>query len=120
VDDLEVSRKFYSSIGLSLAREQHGSGPEHYSADLGGVVVELYPRSSGLDRTNPMRVGFFVSKVDEAVAACQSSGGRLIAEAKDSPWGRRAIVEDPNGHKVELVESDGLSPVSLSTQTAGQ
>lgn len=105
VDDLEASRRFYSAIGLRLAEERHGSGPPHYSADLDGVVVEFYPRSANLDRTSPTRLGFSVQDVDEVVAACQNAGGRVITPAKDSPWGRRAVVEDPDGHKIELVES---------------
>ncbi|ANW22376.1 VOC family protein [Streptomyces clavuligerus] len=43
-DQLEACRDFYSRLGLDLQREQHGTGPEHYAAELdGGTVFELYP-----------------------------------------------------------------------------
>ncbi|MCB9441157.1 MAG: VOC family protein [Mycolicibacterium sp.] len=43
VSDLEASAQFYGALGLTLVREQHGSGPVHYSAQLGETVLELYP-----------------------------------------------------------------------------
>ena len=104
VADLEASKRFYESIGLRFAKERHGSGPEHYSADLEGVIIELYPLSPRANQKNQSRVGFSVQNVDDVVAGCQSSGGRLITAVKDSPWGRRAVVEDPDGHKIELLE----------------
>jgi catechol 2,3-dioxygenase-like lactoylglutathione lyase family enzyme len=104
VNDLEASRRFYNSIGLVLTSERHGNGPQHYSADLDGVVVEFYPRSSDGDRTDQPRLGFSVPNINEVLAACQNAGGEIISAPKDSPWGRRAVVQDPDGHKVELIE----------------
>ncbi len=104
VANLQESASFYSSLGLSLVRERHGTGPEHYSADLGGTVLELYPRRSESEGTAQTRLGFSVNGLDGILAACLSSGGRLVAAAKDSPWGRRAVLQDPDGHKIELIE----------------
>ncbi len=105
VADLERSAAFYRSMQVSLVKERHGAGSDHYSADLGGVVVELYLRRSESEATTQTRLGFFVEKLDDVLSACQASGGQLIAAAKDSPWGRRAIVKDPDGHTIELVEN---------------
>lgn len=105
VDDLESSKRFYSAIGLTLTEERHGNGPRHYSADMDGVVVELYPRSEKQERTQQTRLGFAVPNVNETVTACQDSGGRMITPPQDSPWGLRAVVADPDGHKIELVEN---------------
>ncbi|MBL8021099.1 MAG: hypothetical protein JNM27_15620 [Leptospirales bacterium] len=47
--DIEESRTFYESLGLQFTREQHGSGPIHYSAMIGnGLVLELYPAKENL------------------------------------------------------------------------
>jgi predicted enzyme related to lactoylglutathione lyase len=105
VADFERSASFYRSMQMPLTKERHGAGPDHYSVDLGGVVMELYPRRSEAEATTQTRIGFVVDKLDEVLAASQASGGQLIAAAKDSPWGRRAIVKDPDGHTIELVES---------------
>ncbi|MEO0934126.1 MAG: VOC family protein [Cyanobacteria bacterium J06641_2] len=28
----------------------------------------------------------------------------ILSPPKDSPWGRRAVILDPDGHKIELVD----------------
>ncbi|MGV9314135.1 hypothetical protein ACWDR0_18435 [Streptomyces sp. NPDC003691] len=40
---LEACRAFYAGLGLPLVPERHGTGPEHYAAELDGTVFELYP-----------------------------------------------------------------------------
>ena len=104
VFDIERSACFYQALGLALTREKHGSGPEHYSADLEGTTLELYPRSDQED-TSRVRLGFTVNKLDRVVNACVTAGARLVAPARKSQWGRRAVIEDPDGHKIELTEN---------------
>ena len=29
--------------GLTMTREKHGHGPEHFSTSVGGALVEIYP-----------------------------------------------------------------------------
>ena len=66
--DLPSCRDFYRSLGLVLARERHGSGPEHYAAVLdGGAVLELYPAGSGAS-TGRIRLGLTVKQDDVAVS----------------------------------------------------
>lgn len=36
-------RAFYGTLGIEWTEEQHGSGPVHYSGQLGETVLELYP-----------------------------------------------------------------------------
>jgi predicted enzyme related to lactoylglutathione lyase len=31
------------------------------------------------------------------------AGATVVSEPRDSPWGRRAVVDDPEGQRVELV-----------------
>jgi len=104
VADLEQSVRFYQFLGLPLVKEHHGGGLEHYSADLQGTILELYPRRSESEQTSRVRLGFSVDSLDEALSSIQKSGGHIISGAKDSPWGRRALIEDVDGHRIELVE----------------
>lgn len=105
VADLAKSRAFYESLGLSFLEERHGNGPIHLSAQLNGSVLELYPIASSLT-TAGTRFGLLVPGVDRVVDRAITAGGLLISAATDSPWGRRAVVTDPDGHKVELTEDD--------------
>lgn len=103
VADLEVSCDFYRALGLTFVSEQHGSGPVHHAAVLDGMVVELYPRKPDRPAAQ-LRLGFQVAAVDSVVQRLQERGVRVISAPKESPWGRRAVVEDPDGHSVELVQ----------------
>ena len=45
VNDVDASAKWYSdALGITWTREKHAAGPEHVSAQVGGLLIELYPR----------------------------------------------------------------------------
>lgn len=57
---LDECLHFYTGLGLSFVREQHGEGPEHYAAELpGGLVLELYP-AGHRPPTGRLHLGFAV------------------------------------------------------------
>ena len=95
---------FYVALGLKFEKHAHGSGPEHFAAMSGAVTFEIYPARDAADATTAVRLGFSVRDVEEAVGKLVKAGGRVVAPAKDSPWGRRAVVDDPEGRRVELTE----------------
>ena len=100
--DLDRARAFYGALGLEFVRHSHGSGPIHLASEMNGQVFEIYPLSNRDQSTTSVRVGFSVPSVDAALPALLAAGGELISSPKDSPWGRRAVVADPEGHRVEL------------------
>jgi predicted enzyme related to lactoylglutathione lyase len=102
--DLPRAAEFYTRLGLQFTRHQHGNGPEHLAAELGCGVFELYPSSPESPSTLGTRIGFSVPSLDTAVAAINEYGGTVISPPKDSQWGRRAVVADPDGHRVELLQ----------------
>ncbi|MEC4615719.1 VOC family protein [Tsukamurella tyrosinosolvens] len=45
VNDVDVSAAWYrDALGVTWTREKHATGPEHVSAQVGGLLIELYPR----------------------------------------------------------------------------
>jgi predicted enzyme related to lactoylglutathione lyase len=102
---MERSLQFYKLLGLDFTPHRHGNGPEHYACELGKLVFEIYPCASKTQDTSATRIGFRVNSLDALVTNLQESGVTIISPPKDSPWGRRAVVDDPNGHRVELVEA---------------
>jgi len=102
--DLPHAVAFYAQLGLEFTCHRHGSGPEHYAADLEGSVFELYPVSTEGASTLGTRIGFRVPSLDAALAALREYPGVILSPPKESPWGRRAVVADPDGHRVELIE----------------
>jgi lactoylglutathione lyase len=100
--DLERSVLFYRTLGLEFVKHRHGAGAEHFACELGQAVFEIYPRSNDTDSTSATRIGFRVPSVDDAVTRLEELGVQIISPPQESPWGRRAVVIDPDGHKVEL------------------
>ena len=102
----EATRRFYEALGLSFVDEQHGRGPVHVSATTpSGVVFELYPLANGEELetgTRGVRLGLSLDGVDAAVEAAVLAGGHVIS--RDDV---RALLEDPDGRKVEVTSSAG-------------
>lgn len=93
--------QFYEGLGCKFEREQHGNGPEHFSANLGGLVLEIYPRKDDDPGTSSLRLGFIVSDLDAVLAA---TGARILRPPALTSWGYQAVIEDLEGHKIELTQ----------------
>ena len=102
--DLEKLASFYSALGLSFVRHRHGTGPEHLSAQMGETVFEIYPASGPSESTAATRLGFSVPSLTTALDNLRGINATVVAEPSDTPFGRRAVVKDFEGHKVELYE----------------
>ena len=96
--DLEASKMFYERLGLQFVEEKHSTGPRHFSCSTGGVVLELYPL--GQVSSKGTRIGFKCFSLEDLKELLRTEG---IAIAEMDPG--RIIIQDPDGHKVEIVDS---------------
>ena len=105
---IEASLTFYRALGLAFAEEKHGSGPVHYSSRVGATVIEIYPglvqeplnyRGSGATL-----LGFSVASLDAILDALKQIDTPILTAPMVSAWGRRVVVQDPDGRAVELNE----------------
>ena len=96
--------EFYKSMGMNFVLHSHGKGPEHYAAELPGFVFEIYPEAKDSAPTTGTRIGFRVAELDRVVENLAELGGQIVSAAKQSPWGRRAVVRDLDGHTIELLD----------------
>ena len=94
---------FYEVLGLEFATERHGRGPEHLSCSVNGSTLEIYPATESGGTTNT-RIGFTVPDLDAAFSGVMSRQAQCLKEPCETPWGRRAVIRDPEGHVVELVQ----------------
>lgn len=106
---VEACLAFYEALGLVFQQEQHGQGPVHHSCDVGGVILEIYPAAA--DGVAPVRLaggavmpGLQVENLDVVMQRLVSLSTPIVSPAKISPWGRRAVVIDPDGRAVEVSE----------------
>ena len=97
---LEEMRSFYSTLGARFQSERHGNGPEHYAATLGDdLVLELYPTVDGAMPDTGLRLGIKVENIDETLHSLGQN-----AAPRQTQWGLRALVHDPDGRTVELLQ----------------
>jgi lactoylglutathione lyase len=95
---------FYELLGLHFQEEQHGKGPVHWAAQSVGLVMEIYPARSSDEVDRTTRLGFDVNDVQSAVATLQEHGLEIVNDPKQTQWGLRAVVKDPDGRSVELIQ----------------
>ena len=101
--DIERAVTFYEKIGMRFERHSHGKGPEHYACETDGFVFEIYPQQNETGATKNTRIGFKVKSVDNTLQSLRDLDVEVVSPARDSEWGRRAVVRDLDGHTVELV-----------------
>jgi catechol 2,3-dioxygenase-like lactoylglutathione lyase family enzyme len=95
--DIEVSKSFYQSLGLSFVKEKHGNGPTHYSCEHGDFVFELYPNKGEFPLDNN-RLGFKVSGINSVIKNV------AIADTYEFLGKTIHVTTDPDGRKVEISE----------------
>ncbi len=117
--DPEAAVSFYELLGLHFVKHRHGTGPEHFSADLDNFLFEIYRGQPGCGAN---RIGFRVDGLDNLLRQLASVGTPVVSEPRVSPWGYRAVVQDPDGLKVELLEitknpsDDAVATVNSTTR----
>lgn len=96
---MERTKAFYELFGLTFVKEQHGAGPEHYSATDDVGTLELYPAESNTaDKTG---LGFGFAEI-ETVHMALRKGQYAPQKIRDTELGRTFTVHDPDGRRVEI------------------
>lgn len=101
---LEELQRFYSALGIVFCEEQHGRGPVHYAGQIGDVVLELYPLKGDEPADGSTRLGFAVPDLDSTLQLLTETDLHEPTTARQTEWGYRAIIRDPDGRAVELCE----------------
>ena len=102
--DIDRLANFYRALGFRFIKHRHGNGPEHLSSTIGETVFEIYPAHGTDENTTSTRLGFSVPSLGEALDQLRGIQATVLAEPSDTGFGRRAVVRDFEGHKVELYE----------------
>jgi lactoylglutathione lyase len=119
VNNLEDSLSFYCDLlGMKLLRQKEYPGGEFTLAFVGyadeseSAVIELTYNWGKSDYTLGDAYGHVALGVDDIYATCEAikaKGGKVVREPGPMKHGSTVIafVEDPNGYKVELIQSKG-------------
>jgi predicted enzyme related to lactoylglutathione lyase len=103
--NLERSRNFYRDVlGLKLKTD---SIPDWVDFDLGGgAILGLHPKTELLAvRPGSLQLGFAVGNVDTFVADCAKKGVPVFQDPYDEPFGRFAMIGDPDGYAIQIISS---------------
>jgi predicted enzyme related to lactoylglutathione lyase len=102
---LDRLRDFYSALGITFAEERHGDGPTHLAGRVGDVVLELYPLPADAGPADSTtRLGFIVPDLDAALRQMEAAGATVVSPPRQTEWGRRSLIRDPDGRAVELCD----------------
>ncbi|MBV8344982.1 MAG: VOC family protein [Candidatus Eremiobacteraeota bacterium] len=121
--DIAAVADFYRALGVPLETEEHEGGPQHYACELDGCHFALYEGSDGQAPAFRTRgytfPGFVVTSLDESLAAVRGLGSLVLQEPELYPWGRRCILQDPDGRMIEIYEANLSQFVTDASETAG-
>ena len=104
--DQKALVEFYTLLGMVFEYHKHGNSPYHYSAHIGETVLEIYPINK--TQTAPdkdLRLGFTIDNFDDALSQIEKLSYKVLAQPSNTEWGYMAIVQDPDGRKIELYKN---------------
>jgi predicted enzyme related to lactoylglutathione lyase len=118
VDDLERGIAFYTQVfGLKPGRRFGDKGAELLG---GSAPIDLLAKPAGSPACSgspplrdygrhwtPVHLDFVVTELDAAVQRAQAHGAALEQGIKEQEWGRIALMADPFGHGLCLLEFKG-------------
>lgn len=103
VSNMEKSVKFYrDTLGLKI-KTKSKDWTEFFNND---TVLALHPakKKGSLKTGSGMLVGFEVSDLDSTVKALKGKKVKFFKKPKEEPFGKHAIIQDPDGHLISIAE----------------
>jgi predicted enzyme related to lactoylglutathione lyase len=98
VPDLDEGLRVYrDALGHHLLWRNDATGQAGLATANGGAEIVLTTRESSAPN-------WLVRSADQAAAAFVRAGGRIVAEPTEIPVGRVAVVADPFGNVLVLVD----------------
>jgi len=103
VSNMEKSTRFYrDTLGIPV-KTKSKDWTEFFNKD---TVLALHPakKKSRIKPGSGMLVGFEVSDLDSTVKNLEEKKVKFFKKPKQEPFGKHAIVQDPDGHLVSIAE----------------
>lgn len=102
----EIARDFYAAV-LGLTH-QPMPGMTYWTLHLGeGAVAGVWQAELPAGAPAHWVTYFAVADADAAVSTVQAHGGAVLSPAVDTPYGRMAVVADPYGAKLTVIQRQG-------------
>jgi lactoylglutathione lyase len=108
VSSMEKSTKFYrDTLGIPI-KTKSKDWTEFFNKD---TVLALHPakKKSKIKTGSGMLVGFEVSDFELTVKNLKAKKVKFFKKPKQEPFGKHAIIQDPDGHLVSIAEIEEKS-----------
>jgi len=103
VSNMEKSIRFYrDTLGIPV-KTKSKDWTEFFNKD---TVLALHPakKKSKIKTGSGMLVGFEVGDLDSTVKILKQKKVKFFKKPKEEPFGKHAIIQDPDGHLVSIAE----------------
>ena len=103
VSDMDNSTRFYRDVMNLPIKSQSKDWTEFFSRE---TVLALHPARKGQESLSQRNVlvGFMVNDLEAEVESLQKKNVKFFKKLRDEPFGKHAIIEDPDGHLISLAE----------------
>ena len=104
VSNMEKSIKFYSDTLELPVKSKSKDWTEFFNND---TVLALHPapeKKKMLKTGSGTLVGFEVTDLDSTVKKLKEKRVKFFKRPKEEPFGKHAIVQDPDGHLISIAE----------------
>jgi lactoylglutathione lyase len=104
VSNMEKSIRFYSEILELPVKSRAKDWTEFFKND---TVLALHPapkKKKTLRTGSGILVGFEVTDLDSTVKQLKEKRVKFFKTPKEEPFGKHAIVQDPDGHLISIAE----------------
>ena len=126
VDDLKKAVQFYcSALDLTVGRRfghdavelVGANAPIYLLAKPNGTVASATSRHlrSYARHWTPVHLDFVVDSIESAVDKARNAGARLEGNVRSNTWGKIAMLADPFGHGICLIEFVGRGYDEIAT-----
>ena len=100
--ELEKLRDFYEAA-LGVKPTDHG---DWQPFDLAASTFAVHAKGAPEDQPLSFNVQIDVDDIDAALARCEAHGARVLQGVSDEAFGKRAVIEDPDGRTLYLVQNE--------------
>jgi lactoylglutathione lyase len=103
VSDMEDSTRFYRDVLNLPIKTQSKDWTEFFNRE---TVLALHPAHKARQSSSQgdVLVGFMVSDLEAQIQVLEKKNVKFFKRLKEEPFGKHAIIEDPDGHLISLAE----------------
>jgi len=103
VSDMENSTRFYRDVLNLPIKSQSKDWTEFFNRE---TVLALHPAHKVRQPSSQgnVLVGFMVGDLEAQVQVLEKKNVKFFKRLKEEPFGKHAIIEDPDGHLISLAE----------------